>query len=127
MIDAPTYGFAVDVSQPAADLSLVTLSGELDLAGAPELSRALAGLQAPAANRVVVDLTRLGFIDSTGLRVLITAAKAIHSKGGTLTLAGPRPNVQRLFDIVRLSEMLPIEPSLDAALAESAVGDPSTA
>ncbi len=101
--------------------------GELDLAGAPALSRALASIPATAPTRVVVDLTKLAFMDSTGLRALIVAAKALDAAGGSLTLAGPRPNVQRLFDIVRLSDLIPIEASLDAALGKSVLGDLSAA
>jgi anti-anti-sigma factor len=117
--DTPPHGFTIKVSKPADDVSVVALSGELDLAGAPELSRSLSLLTGPGAGRVVVDLTRLAFIDSTGLRELLRAAKAIDANGGSLTLAGPRPNVQRLFDIVRLAETLSIEPSLRDALAKS--------
>jgi anti-sigma B factor antagonist len=127
MIDAPNYGFVADVSQAGDDLSVVRLAGELDLAGAPELSRALASIPATASTRVVVDLTKLAFMDSTGLRALIVAAKALAATGGTLTLAGPRPAVQRLFELVRLSEVIPIESSLDAALGKSALGDLSAA
>jgi anti-sigma B factor antagonist len=115
--DASRHGFVIDVSQPSDDLCLVALSGELDLSGAPELSQALAAVAETPGRRVVVDLSRLAFMDSMGLRVLITGAKAVESTGGTMTLVGPRPNVQRLFEIVRLAEVISIEPSADRALA----------
>jgi len=117
--NASRNGFAVEVSDAEDDLVVVSLAGELDLAGAPELAQALARIVDAGAGRVVVDLTRLAFLDSTGLRELIVAAKALQARDASLTLAGPRPNVQRLFDIVRLSETLAIAPSLEDAVDRS--------
>jgi anti-sigma B factor antagonist len=104
-----TFGF--DVTQPSDRGYLVALSGELDLAGVPALSERFAAFSDLASPRVVVDLSELRFIDSTGIRALMAAARAIGTNGGLMTLTAPRPNVQRVFDIVRLGDVILIEQS----------------
>jgi anti-sigma B factor antagonist len=66
--------------------------------------------------KVVVDLSELTFIDSSGISVLVTAARAASAERGTLVVAAPSPHVRRVFDIVKLSELMAIEDGLDGAL-----------
>jgi anti-anti-sigma factor len=105
--------FRIAVSRPLERLSVVALAGELDLACAPELSRALADLAGTGCDRVVVELSELSFIDSTGIKALIAAARAMEEEGGALTLSAPTPNVARVFEIVKLSDVIPIEEGRD--------------
>ena len=66
---------------------MIALEGELDLAGAAELERELAGVEASA---VVIDLRELGFMDSSGLRALAVAAQQLQRAGRRLALVpGP--------------------------------------
>jgi anti-sigma B factor antagonist len=64
----------------------------------------------------VVDLSGLAFIDSSGIRVLVVAAKAIESRGGSAALAAPAPHIERVFDTVHLSEVVAVYPSLEEAV-----------
>ena len=80
------------------------LSGELDLASeeavAAELTRRLA--ENPAL--LIVDLSGLEFIDSTGLRVLLTARNTAGTNGTQLLLTTPPPAIQRVFDVANVTE-----------------------
>jgi anti-anti-sigma factor len=81
------------------DEVVVALSGELDLESAAVLEREVIGLHAAGHERVVVDLQRIAFMDSTGLRALICLHRAAERQGRRLSLIrGPRP-VQRIFEL----------------------------
>ncbi len=93
---------ALDTSRTGAT-TVVTLTGELDLAGAAALEQEL---DSAAAGAVVLDLRGLEFMDSTGLRAIVVAALEAQRAGGSLALvAGPEP-VMRVFDITRMRERL---------------------
>jgi anti-sigma B factor antagonist len=83
----------------AGDAVVVALSGELDLVSADVLEHEVAGLHAAGHDRVVVDLHRIEFIDSTGLRTLIGLHRTAERTGRRLSLVrGPRP-VHRIFEL----------------------------
>ena len=91
----------------------IRVAGELDVATAPDLRACL--LDAIATTRtVVVDLTDLGFIDSTGIGVLIGAAKRLAAEGGEIRLQGVRPKTMRVFEITGVARMIAIEPAASA-------------
>jgi stage II sporulation protein AA (anti-sigma F factor antagonist) len=108
--------FSLEVSRVADDVELVAIGGELDFGQASELSQALAQRRADGGRWFVLDLAELTFIDSSGINVLVVAAKATAELGGALVVASARQHVQRVFDIVRLSELIPVETGVDAAL-----------
>jgi anti-sigma B factor antagonist len=84
----------------------VRLEGELDFETAFEVEMRLE--QAIArADAVVVDLTGLDFLDSTGIRVLLEAAKTAEREGKALEIRPGKPQVQRIFEVAGLLETLP--------------------
>lgn len=83
--------------------AVVSLAGELDLAGAATLERELAGLE---DSTVVVDLRGLGFIDSSGLRALAVAALRAQGAGRRFALVPGAARVMRVFDVTRMRERL---------------------
>ena len=90
--------FCVDVVPGDGEI-VVEAIGELDLESAPVLEREVIRLRADGHDRIVVDLHRVEFIDSTGLRVLIGLHRAAQREGRSLSLVpGPRP-VQRIFEL----------------------------
>jgi anti-anti-sigma factor len=109
--------FTIDVEEATPRSVVVSVRGEIDISSSPALSRRLEALDGEAPFRVVVDLSRLTFIDSSGIRALILAARAIEARGGSVTLAAPQVHVARVFDTVHLAEVVAIEPSVEAALA----------
>jgi anti-sigma B factor antagonist len=83
----------------AADATVLALSGELDIASAPELERALDELGPSNPRRLVIDLTDVTFMDSTGLRALLLARQRTEQGDHELVLRpGPR-QVQRVFEL----------------------------
>lgn len=80
----------------------VVLNGDIDSFTAPDLDAALLAL-GPAAD-VLVDLSGVVFIDSSGLRVLISAHNALEEQGHRLVLQSPGRAASRLFEISGLTE-----------------------
>jgi anti-anti-sigma factor len=119
--------FEIHVSSAEDDVKVVALRGELDFDQAPAVSRALDDLRTDGALEIVVDLSELTFIDSSGISVLVAAARASAADKGTLVVAGPTPHVQRVFDIVSLSELVAVEPGLERALQRIGWGSEQTA
>jgi anti-anti-sigma factor len=84
----------------------VTLKGELDFETAFEVEMRLE--QAiEAADTVVVDLSGLDFIDSTGIRTLLEAMRTAEREGTKLELRPGKPEVQRIFEVSGLLDTLP--------------------
>ena len=112
----PGAPFELAVSSAPGDVRVVSLRGELDFEEAPSVSRVLDELRIDGARGVVVDLSDLTFIDSSGISVLVAAGRAAASSGGMLVVAAPGSHVRRVFEIVNLSELVPVDAGLDDAL-----------
>jgi anti-sigma B factor antagonist len=85
------------------------LMGELDLATAPELDLVLAQLTADGHDRVLIDLSELQFMDSTGLGSIVRAHDNADANGNHVLVRLGKPQVRRLFEITGLLERLDIE------------------
>jgi len=101
--------------------------GELDLATGPELQARLAALIDSGVREVVLDLTEVSFLDSSGLSVLVTAMKRLRAGGGTLRLAGCQSQVQTILELTALSRVFPLYPTAAAALVGRADATPAPA
>lgn len=77
----------------------IALEGELDLAGARQMEESLAAAEREEPARLIVDLGRLAFIDSTGLRLLLQADARAREHGYELVLRPGEPAVQRAFEV----------------------------
>lgn len=77
----------IDTAHPTDGAAVITLTGPCDVYTAEPVRRALIDLVNEARCRQVVDLTGVDFIDSTGLAVLVGAAKRARRQGGELVLA----------------------------------------
>jgi anti-sigma B factor antagonist len=95
----------------------VFLTGELDIASAPELQSAIDRFWAEGVQSIVLDLSRLGFIDSSGLRTIIHVQEECKHRGCELSIVPGRPSVQRLFALAGLSEHLPFLETTDEQVA----------
>ncbi|HEY2632647.1 MAG TPA: STAS domain-containing protein [Solirubrobacteraceae bacterium] len=93
-------------SEVSGDATIVRLQGELDLASASAVEDELAAIEEQRPARVTIDLGGLGFIDSSGLRVLLLADSRAREVGYELVLApGPEP-VQRVFEMTGALDVL---------------------
>jgi anti-sigma B factor antagonist len=98
-------------------LGLVELSGEVDLYTAPRFKEDLVGLIETGVDAIVIDLSRVTFIDSTALGVIIGGVKRLREHDGSLAIvAGSRP-VVRILDITGLDKVLTVFDTRAEALA----------
>lgn len=80
----------------------VSLVGELDLAAADGLDRELKRIEGTSPGEIVIDLRRLRFLDSTGLRILTAANRRAQDAGVALRVVRGPDTVQRVFEITGL-------------------------
>ena len=109
-IAPPPAEFAVDVGDEAGGTITLRPTGELDIGSAPKLERALHDGRRPG-DSVVLDLTGLEFIDSTGLRVIVQGVAAAERDGWHLRLRHGRRAIRRVFEISGVLDALPFEDS----------------
>lgn len=88
-------------------LYLIELFGELDIAGAPELERVIARAEETAAVTILIDLSALQFIDSSGIRVLLSAYKRSCNGTDRLRFLRGSGQVERTLDLCGVKERLP--------------------
>ena len=88
--------------------AVLSLRGELDLASAPLLQSEIESNDVASASMLVLDLQELKFIDSTGLRVLLTAYESAQERGQEFAVTQGSPQVQRLLSITGVGEHLRI-------------------
>jgi anti-sigma B factor antagonist len=98
----------VDASSDGAEVVLV-LRGELDPHTAPALRRRIDDTTDDAVKVLVLDVSGLRFIDSSGLRVIIGAHKEMAARGGHLVLRSPTDTTRRLLDITGLTDHIDID------------------
>jgi anti-sigma B factor antagonist len=99
------------------DATVVKVRGELDLYTAPRLREAVLGLVDEGSSRLVLDLDDVGFVDSTGLGVIVACLKRCREDGGDLTLVAPEPSpITKLLALTGLVKALPVSGTLEDAL-----------
>jgi anti-sigma B factor antagonist len=108
--------FTVQVSERDGR-SIVAGSGELDVHVAPALQAEVDPLAKRPNGALIIDLTDVGFIDSTGLGVLVTALKHAREAGGTLDVVASTPRVLKVFALTGLDVVIPMHATLDEALS----------
>jgi anti-anti-sigma factor len=84
----------------------VKLIGEFDLDGAREVEEELKEVEQGRPPLLVLDLSELAFVDSTGMRVILSASKRAKKDSRRFVIVRGRDTVQRIFEITRLDERL---------------------
>jgi len=98
-------GFESEIKgRQANGLPVVTVSGDVDLANASELEPSILRALEAAPGPIVVDLEALTFIDSSGLRALVSASREARSRGASLQLRNVPRHAQRVLDISGLAD-----------------------
>ena len=102
--------------RPHAEFTVVDLEGELDIYTAPQLRECLIKIadESSGAERVLLDLTKVSFIDSTGLGAIVGALRRFQQREGTLELICGRSPVMRLLTITRLDQVFTIHEQVPA-------------
>lgn len=102
---------------PSGDCAVLQVTGELDVATAPFLRERIRDLAAKGAVHIIADLSRLDFLDSTGLGVLVGGLKRLREHDGSLTPVISAARILRVFQITGLTKVFRPQPSVLAAIA----------
>ncbi len=97
--------------------NVLPLEGEIDLHVSPRIADSLRKMIATQPPQVVVDLSKVSYIDSSGLAVLIEGMQNVNGYGGKFSLAGLQATVLPIFEIARLDQVFKIFPDVATALA----------
>ena len=104
-------------SRANGDRTVVEVTGEIDVYTAPALREELSSLIDAESTDIVVDLTQVSFMDSTGLGVLVGALKKVRTLGGDLQLVISQEKILKVFRITALTQVFSIHATVDEALA----------
>lgn len=99
-------------------MAVVVAGGELDAYAAPDLSQAFTSVA--GEDRIVVDLERASFLDSTALGIVVKAIREVDERSGRSLVVLPAGPARRIFEITTLDRVLAIAPTRAYALAELA-------
>lgn len=121
-------------TRPEGQSVVLALEGTLDIATAPQASAAIQRFMLEHGAAVVIDTSRLDFIDSKGVGTLIGAAKSARELGGKIYLLNPATPVRKIIETCGLTSLFPPPPvpetsvgTTAAAAAASGNGKPRTA
>jgi anti-sigma B factor antagonist len=104
--EVPVFGFQPRALDDRPHAYEVMIAGELDVEAAGSLDRELDALIAAGARFIVLDLGGVTFLDSSGIRSVVRAARAVADRGGRLTCAGLSGAASRVLEISGLLEHL---------------------
>jgi anti-sigma B factor antagonist len=112
----PSDDLKIETSESGA-CTVYRLTGSLDVATSPVLKTTLVSAAGQAKRDVIVDLTQLEFLDSTGLGALMGAHRRAIEKGGRVVLIVHEGPISRLLNITGLSRVFSVYTSVDEAVA----------
>ncbi|MET9952460.1 STAS domain-containing protein [Streptomyces sp. NPDC006339] len=107
----------IEVEVWDAVTAILTVGGEMDVETATFVHHHIANQFLHGRRHLVLDLSALTFMDSSGLNVVIKGAREARERGGDLHLVAPMPAVRRLLEITGLTVTTPLHADLDEALA----------
>jgi anti-sigma B factor antagonist len=112
--EAPRF----DLSEEELDAAnlVIRVAGEIHATTAPEFSERLGNAIASGKTGIVLDMTAVEFIDSTGLSVLLNGLRRVTRVRGTMVIACANPTVLRLFEITKLDSTFEILADCDEAI-----------
>ena len=95
-------------------ITILQVHGEINISTSPDLKKSFEKIQ---ANKIVINMANVGYIDSSGLATLVELLKRLKTKGGSLSLSQVSEKVKSLFEITKLDKLFSIHPSDEAALS----------
>jgi anti-anti-sigma factor len=104
---------AVDIEQ-SGSAAVVRGTGELDAFAAPELEAAFVEVQGTGS--VLTDLSRVSFLDSTALGVIVRGVRTLADEGTRVQVVLPEGSARRIFEITTIDRVLPVAATRQAAL-----------
>src|SRR4029453_17540133 len=99
--------------------NVLPLEGDIDLHVSPAVTESLNAMIKKKPERIVIDLSRVTYIDSAGVAALILAMQEVEGYGGKFFLSGLQETIRLIFETSRLERVFQVFPNVDAALAAS--------
>ena len=103
-------------------IRLIKLIGTLDMNGTYSIEIEFVRQCSGENVQVVVDLSRVNYLSSIGIPMLINTAKSVANQGGKMALLNPQRNVSEILEITGISQIIPIYTDLESAKAGVAIG-----
>jgi len=97
--------------------AVIHVSGEVDMSTSPDLRKVLQTEVGDKAAKIIVDLSGVTYIDSSGLATLVECLQGVRKYKGELFLVGLKKTVKDVFEIARLDEVFDLREDADAAMA----------
>lgn len=104
-------------SHVAGDVTVIGVTGDLDSRTAPEAEEQVTALIEGGARKILLNLEKMDYTSSAGLRVVLATAKTLQKAGGGLRLCGLNDAVQEVFDISGFTAILHLSKTEADALA----------
>jgi anti-sigma B factor antagonist len=96
---------------------VVAVDGQLIVGNRQELKQKVLDALEEGSRKFIIDFSKTGYIDSSGLGVLVSLSKKIREQGGELRLAGLNADLQTLFELTKLDTLFAITRTAEEALA----------
>ena len=104
-------------TQDFKHVAVVSVSGRVDSATAPELETRLRELVETDKTQIVLDLKNVEYMSSAGLRAMVSTLKSVKRVNGDLRIASPSPRVEEVLRLAGLTSIFSIHPSQEEAVA----------
>ncbi len=104
-------------SRTDGPFQIIEVGGEIDVYTAPRLREAIVASIDAGHTRLVIDVEKVEFLDSTGLGVLVGALKKVRADGGTLDIVCTQERILKIFDITGLDKVFGLHKSVAHAIA----------
>ena len=99
------------------DVIILTVEGEVNMTTSPELRNYFLELIKTGHSRLVVDFTKMAYLDSSGLATLVECHQNVNEKKGKLSLVNVPEKIKNLFSLTKLDKVFVIFPSIDSAVS----------
>ena len=111
----------IHVIERADRLTQVALSGRLDAGAVDKIGKRFQAATVARGEPAIIDMSGVDFIASVGLGMLLTAARALHSRGARTVIVNPKPLVRRVMEAAQMPSVIPLVATI--ADAESFLSD----
>lgn len=105
-------------SRTEGDFEVIEVAGEVDVYTAPRLREAIVAAVDAGHTRLVIDVQKVDFLDSTGLGVLVGALKRVRADGGSLDIVCTQERILKIFQITGLDKVFGLHSTIEDARAE---------
>lgn len=103
---------------PRKDLTVCHIDGEIDINSSPAIKKSFDKLISQKTPKIVINLSKVTYVDSSGLATLVEMLKNMKSYGGRMRLASMSPKIKSLFEITKLEKLFEIMADESAAIVD---------